>query len=296
MTSRKWAVGAAAGLALVTLAACSSSGSKSGGSTGSTSGGKKLSGACAPYSAYAGHKGTVTMFGSILSPESDSLAKSWAQFEKCTGITIKYTGSNTFESDLPVKVNGGNAPDLAIIPQPGLLTQMVADRQGEEAAGTDRRQRERLEPGLEELRLGRRGLLRSAHEREHEDARVVLAEVLQRAQVHGPDHVERTSSRCRTRSSPTTTAPSRGAAASTPVRRAAGRRPTGSRRPCSAPTAARSTTTGSAHKVKFNSPQILTAMADGQELHAEPELRERRLRRRRHPSPPPRSRTRACRS
>ena len=66
------------------------------------------------------------MFGSILSPESDSLNKSWAQFESCTGITIKYTGSNTFESDLPVKVNGGNAPDLAIIPQPGLLQQMVA--------------------------------------------------------------------------------------------------------------------------------------------------------------------------
>ncbi|WP_200800302.1 ABC transporter substrate-binding protein [Jatrophihabitans endophyticus] len=86
----------------------------------------KLTGACAPYQAYAGHKGkTVTMFGSILSPESNSLDKSWATFEKCTGITIKYTGSNTFESDLPVKVNGGNAPNLAIIPQPGLLTQMV---------------------------------------------------------------------------------------------------------------------------------------------------------------------------
>ncbi|NYI40175.1 ABC transporter substrate-binding protein [Demequina lutea] len=66
------------------------------------------------------------MFGSILSPESDSLATSWADFEKCTGITIQYTGSNTFESDLPVKVNGGNAPGLAIIPQPGLLAQMVA--------------------------------------------------------------------------------------------------------------------------------------------------------------------------
>ena len=65
------------------------------------------------------------MFGSILSPESDSLNKSWASSRSCTGITIKYTGSNTFESDLPVKVNGGNAPDLAIIPQPGLLTQMV---------------------------------------------------------------------------------------------------------------------------------------------------------------------------
>jgi alpha-glucoside transport system substrate-binding protein len=66
------------------------------------------------------------MFGSILSPESDSLNKSWAEFDRCTGITIKYTGSNTFESDLPVKVSGGNAPNLAIIPQPGLLQQMVA--------------------------------------------------------------------------------------------------------------------------------------------------------------------------
>ena len=111
------------GLAVVlALAACSSS--KKGGATNSSA---ALTGACAKYSAYAGHKGsTVTMFGSILSPESDSLNKSWAEFDSCTGITIKYTGSNTFESDLPVKVNGGNAPDLANIPQPGLLQQMVA--------------------------------------------------------------------------------------------------------------------------------------------------------------------------
>jgi alpha-glucoside transport system substrate-binding protein len=125
-------------VAMTALAACSSSsGSGSGNTNGnttappatsggsSTSSGVQLTGACKPFSAYAGAKGTVTMFGSILSPESDSLNKSWAQFEKCTGIDIKYTGSNTFEADLPVKVNGGNAPDLAIIPQPGLLTQMV---------------------------------------------------------------------------------------------------------------------------------------------------------------------------
>jgi alpha-glucoside transport system substrate-binding protein len=82
---------------------------------------------CADYSQYMGHSGTtVTMFGSILSPESDSLNKSWAQFEQCTGITIKYTGSNDFESQLPVQVQGGTPPDLAIIPQPGLLQQMVS--------------------------------------------------------------------------------------------------------------------------------------------------------------------------
>jgi alpha-glucoside transport system substrate-binding protein len=119
---RMSAVVAAATLTLTTAAACSSSKGKSGNNQS-----QKLTGACAKYQAYAGFKGsTVTMFGSILSPESDSLNKSWAAFDRCTGITIKYTGSNTFESDLPVKVNGGNAPDLAIIPQPGLLQQMVA--------------------------------------------------------------------------------------------------------------------------------------------------------------------------
>lgn len=105
------------------LAACSSSG---GSSSAQSSSSVKLTGNCAQYQPYAGYKGkTVTMFGSILSPESDSLNKSWSEFQSCTGITIKYTGSNTFESDLPVKVNGGNAPNLAIIPQPGLLAQMV---------------------------------------------------------------------------------------------------------------------------------------------------------------------------
>jgi alpha-glucoside transport system substrate-binding protein len=84
---------------------------------------------CADYAQYTSDatKGkTVTMFGSILPPESDSLNKSWAQFESCTGIKISYEGSNDFESQLPVRVQGGTAPDLAIVPQPGLLQQMVA--------------------------------------------------------------------------------------------------------------------------------------------------------------------------
>jgi alpha-glucoside transport system substrate-binding protein len=112
----------ATGVAIATVAACSSSKSNS----GSSSSAPALTGDCAQFQAYAGHSGkTVTMFGSILSPESDSLNKSWADFDRCTGITIQYTGSNTFETDLPTKVNGGNAPNLAIIPQPGLLAQMV---------------------------------------------------------------------------------------------------------------------------------------------------------------------------
>jgi len=116
---------AATGAAVALVAAGCSSGSSDDSSTKAGSA-PTLTGDCAQFQAYAGHSGSkVTMFGSILSPESDSLNKSWADFQKCTGITIQYTGSNTFESDLPVKVNGGNAPDLAIIPQPGLLQQMV---------------------------------------------------------------------------------------------------------------------------------------------------------------------------
>jgi alpha-glucoside transport system substrate-binding protein len=65
------------------------------------------------------------MYASILSPESDSLQKSWSEFTSCTGIKVSYEGSNDFESQLPVRVQGGNAPDIAIIPQPGLLQQMV---------------------------------------------------------------------------------------------------------------------------------------------------------------------------
>ncbi|MEY9875493.1 alpha-glucoside transport system substrate-binding protein [Streptacidiphilus sp. MAP12-33] len=118
---RAVAVGAAAALTL--LAGCSNS---AGGNGGSASATPTLTGDCAPFQAYAGHSGTtVTMFASILSPESDALERSWAKFSSCTGIKISYVGSNDFESQLPVRVTGGNAPDLAIIPQPGLLAQMV---------------------------------------------------------------------------------------------------------------------------------------------------------------------------
>ncbi|HKS99520.1 MAG TPA: extracellular solute-binding protein, partial [Rugosimonospora sp.] len=111
-------------VAMTALAACSNSSSSGNGAKAGPV--PTLTGNCAKYQAYAGHSGTtVTMNGSIISPESDSLQQSWKEFSDCTGIKISYTGSNDFESQLPVKVAGGNAPDLAIIPQPGLLANMV---------------------------------------------------------------------------------------------------------------------------------------------------------------------------
>jgi alpha-glucoside transport system substrate-binding protein len=82
---------------------------------------------CDPYSGYKSMKGkTVTIFTSILEPELTTLNTAKKDFETCTGVKIKIEGSNQFEALLPVRVKGGNAPDIAWIPQPGLLAKMVA--------------------------------------------------------------------------------------------------------------------------------------------------------------------------
>ncbi len=81
---------------------------------------------CSQYKQYGDLSGkTVHIFTSILSPESDIYMAAYKDFETCTKATIQWEGSNDFESQLNVRVAGGSAPDLAVIPQPGLLQKMV---------------------------------------------------------------------------------------------------------------------------------------------------------------------------
>ncbi|MGC4854559.1 ABC transporter substrate-binding protein [Micromonospora sp. DT4] len=77
---------------------------------------------CAPYEKYQGNDGKkVSIYASIRDAEADLLERSWTQFTDCTGIEIAYEGSGEFEAQLPVRVDGGNAPDIAFVPQPGLV-------------------------------------------------------------------------------------------------------------------------------------------------------------------------------
>ncbi|MET8350134.1 MULTISPECIES: ABC transporter substrate-binding protein [unclassified Micromonospora] len=77
---------------------------------------------CAAYEKYEGHDGKkVSIYASIRDAEADLLERSWSQFTDCTGIEIDYEGNAEFEAQLPVRVDGGNAPDLAFVPQPGLV-------------------------------------------------------------------------------------------------------------------------------------------------------------------------------
>ena len=82
---------------------------------------------CEAYADYQGNSGTeVEIYTTVVSPEAELFQESFTEFEDCTGITINWNGSKEFEAQLPVRVEGGTAPDLAVFPQPGLLAAMAA--------------------------------------------------------------------------------------------------------------------------------------------------------------------------
>ena len=70
-------------------------------------------------------KTTVRISGTITGTEADAINKTFEQFTKDTGITVQYAGDKGFEANIVTKVTGGDAPDIAIIPQPGLLKTLV---------------------------------------------------------------------------------------------------------------------------------------------------------------------------
>lgn len=130
-TTRRWTAGlsGAAALALV-LSACGGADDLGGGGGdgGATTDGGETSADCADYEQYGSFDGeTVSLFSSIREVEADQLQDTFDTFTECTGVTVEHNGSGEFEQQLVVQAEGGNAPDLAIIPQPGLLARMVAD-------------------------------------------------------------------------------------------------------------------------------------------------------------------------
>ena len=76
---------------------------------------------------------TVSVYTSILPPEQQAQEDSYKLFTTCTGAKVKYEGSDQFETQLVVRVKAGNAPDIAYIPQPGLLKTVVSSGQVVEA-------------------------------------------------------------------------------------------------------------------------------------------------------------------
>ena len=83
---------------------------------------------CAAYQQFGDLKGkTVHVYTSIVDPEGATQIASYKPFEDCTGVKIDYESSREFEAQVLVRVKAGNAPDIAYLPQPGLLQQLVQD-------------------------------------------------------------------------------------------------------------------------------------------------------------------------
>lgn len=119
------AISGALGLSLA-LAACGG-GSSSTNDPAAAGGSSSASAECADYTQYGDLAGkTVTVYTGIVTPEDTPHIDSYKPFEKCTGATIKYEADKAFEAQVLVRAKAGNPPDLAIVPQPGLLKQLVA--------------------------------------------------------------------------------------------------------------------------------------------------------------------------
>jgi alpha-glucoside transport system substrate-binding protein len=114
---RRWAVPIVAAAAVgLTLTAC----------TGDIANEEAGDVDCADYEEYGTFDGAeVTVAGTILDLEADRLVESWSDFESCTGISVDYQGSSEFEAQIAVLAEGGNAPDVGIVPQPGLLKRLA---------------------------------------------------------------------------------------------------------------------------------------------------------------------------
>ena len=77
--------------------------------------------------AYEGEfAGTVVIFdGPFMDNDQVLFEASIADFEEKTGIDIQYIGNKDFESTIQMRVEGGNAPDIADFPQPGGMANLA---------------------------------------------------------------------------------------------------------------------------------------------------------------------------
>lgn len=112
-----------AGIAAIALTACGGSGDTDSSADGGDGGDVD----CSAYEQYGDLTGeTVSVFTSIVTPEDQPHIDSYKPFEECTGAKVNYEGDRSFEAQLPVRIRAGNPPDVAYIPQPGLLQTLVS--------------------------------------------------------------------------------------------------------------------------------------------------------------------------
>jgi len=115
---RRHAIGAAALLMALATALAGCGGGNSGGATGGTAAGQ------AQLANLAGQ--TVTVAAQWSGTEQESFQKALDIFEQKTGAAVTYTPTgNDTAAFLGGRIAGGNPPDVALLPNPGLMADYV---------------------------------------------------------------------------------------------------------------------------------------------------------------------------
>ena len=220
----------------------------------------------------------VIVYTSIVAPEDETQKDSYELFESCTGATVKYEGSKEFEAQLVVRVRSGNPPDIANVPQPGLLNTLVTDTGKVEGSPRVRlgQRRRVVGRGLEGLRHRRRQVLRRPAGREREVLRLVLPDAVRGEGLRVPttwDEMARLSDTIADNGiKPWCAGIGSGEATGWPVDRLARGRHAPRRR------VRTPTTSGSTHEIPFDDPQVVVGAGPGRQHPEERQVRQRRHR------------------
>ena len=80
--------------------------------------------ACSQSVSTSGEK-SVTILGQFSPEETARFEESLLPFEEETGIDVVYESADNFTSLLKMRISSFNAPDLAVLPQPGLMADLA---------------------------------------------------------------------------------------------------------------------------------------------------------------------------
>ncbi len=69
---------------------------------------------------------TITILGTLTGNGEEKLMAAIAPFTEETGIQVEYEGTDAFTTLISVRVDSGDAPDIALFPQPGLMLDFAA--------------------------------------------------------------------------------------------------------------------------------------------------------------------------
>ncbi|WP_422115564.1 ABC transporter substrate-binding protein [Brachybacterium sp. UNK5269] len=119
--TRRTVLGGATAATALGLAGCLQNPDEGGGSGGggSDGGGGSAGGAAGD--------GVVTILGNFGGVEADGFNAALAAFTEETGITVEYTSDQDFVNTIRTRASAGDAPDIALFPQPGGLLELAAD-------------------------------------------------------------------------------------------------------------------------------------------------------------------------